>query len=148
MSKISICDKYIDAFHRFTLFAPVDLEGFAGRVKMSILYVDGDVFSFARYLQGYTEVQIPNTWSKSKQRFEIAKGLAMTIYDWEKDPNGRKLEDLTLEIILPEKLVQEYCAINECSPEFHQEIADYFKVSLRGFRFRLKQLNLYMQPND
>jgi len=128
------------ALERFTAFAPVDLEGLADRLSVVIAGLGGVASLHYDFTNGQNFFYVDHTMTEGRQRYFIAKGLAAWMLKDKPNISDNTLVAIATEIIMPSRLVKEYCEINNCDPKYHGTIAKHFKVTLEALQLRLKQL--------
>lgn len=126
---------------RYISFSPTDLWRMSEDLGATVF----DVEDIEKYQvdrrNGAIIVMLNPSVSPTKYRYYWAMALAeIMLARVYKNPSELKISDLAIEMLMPEKLIDEYCALNNCDPVYHERIAEHFEVSLTGLRLRLKEL--------
>lgn len=144
--------KYRLIVDRFTAFSPTDVDGLSRRLD-AYIFQNREPNENTPAL--HYELDEERVWvtlredlTESQRRFFLSKALAAFMLRFRMPVSSETLIDIATEIILPERLVSEYCALNRCDPKYHPLIATHFLVPLPALELRLKQLGLYNKEND
>ena len=134
--------EYRPIVDRFTAFSPTNIEGLAAKLGVTIFKHQDDSDPELQYVfdKGSSAIFLRSTNTVSRQRYFAAKGLAAFMLRNRLPVSDLTLSDIALEIIMPSRLIGEYCRLNNCAPQYHPRIADHFKVTVEALRHRLKSL--------
>lgn len=131
---------------RFTSFPPTQVESLADRLGAHIW--EGEQKTSLHFDGSYGYIIVREDMPYIRKRYFKAKGLAMLMLLDRPYVSDQVYIDIATEIIMPERLIREYCALNRCDPKYHPIIAETFKVTLPALKLRLSQLGLVSEEEN